>query len=237
MHYKNIHIIGTSHIAKESLEEIRQAFTNLVPDIVAVELDRKRLHALFSKQQDNSLSFSDMRSVGLKGYIFALIGRFAQKKLGGMVGVTPGSEMKLAVQLARKNKLPVALIDQDIDITLRRFSQTLTWREKFRFLGDIFRSIFRKKQTMKELGIESTSIDLSKVPSDKLVRSLIAQLKKRYPNIYKVLVDERNHVMAKNLITLSRKEPDKKILVIIGAGHEEDMMKIIKKKYNLIEVV
>ncbi|MFC1723848.1 TraB/GumN family protein [Nanoarchaeota archaeon] len=229
----NLKIIGTSHIAKQSLDEIHTAFASFSPDIVAVELDRKRLHALFSKEEQK-ISLSDIRHIGFKGYVFALVGRFVQKKLGSAVGVAPGSEMKLAVELAHKNKLKIALVDQDIDKTLQRFSQALTWREKFRFIADMFRGLFNKKRAMEELGIKD--LDLSQVPDKEVIKKMILHLKRRYPSIYKVLVDERNHVMAKNIVKLLHKEPESKILVIIGAGHEEGLQKLIQKKFHLIDV-
>ena len=128
MQYKNLAIIGTSHIAKQSLEEVEKAIEEGKPDIVALELDRKRLYSLMNKEE-RKISIYDIRRVGFKGFIFSLIGAWAEKKLGKIVGVAPGSEMKKAVMLARKYKLKIALIDQDIEITLRRFSKALTWRE------------------------------------------------------------------------------------------------------------
>ena len=56
--------------------------------------------------------------------------------------------MLTAVKLAKKHKIQLALIDQDIEITLKRLSQEITWREKFNFLADIIKAvIFRKKET------------------------------------------------------------------------------------------
>src|SRR3989344_7608224 len=102
MQYKNLTIIGTSHIARQSLEEVEMAIEQGKPDIVALELDRKRLYALMNKQ-NSKISLYDIRRVGLKGFIFSLIGAWAEKKLGKMVGVAPGSEMKKAIMLAQKN--------------------------------------------------------------------------------------------------------------------------------------
>ena len=42
--------------------------------------------------------------------------------------------------------------------------------------------------------------------------------------------EERNDVMANNLAQLITKYPNEKILAVIGAGHEEEMMKLIKEK-------
>jgi pheromone shutdown-related protein TraB len=229
MQYKNLTLIGTSHIAKQSLKEIEDAFEREKPDIIAVELDAKRLPALMSNSHRKP-GLRDMMRIGLKGYLFATIGGYAQRKLGAMVGMTPGSEMKLAVKLAQKNHLRLALIDRDIDITLQRFSKSLTWREKFRFIGDIFKSFFQRKKAMEELGM--TSFDLSKVPEKELIRKLMKQLEKRYPNIYKTLVKERNNVMATNLYKMMLAEPEKKVLAVVGAGHEEEMIEMIKKRFT-----
>src|SRR3989338_559962 len=125
MKYQNLTIIGTSHIAKQSLLEVERAIEESKPDIVALELDSKRLYSLMNREK-SKISIYNIRRVGLKGFIFSLIGAWAEKKLGKLVGVAPGSEMKKAIMLARKNKLKIALIDQDIEITLRRFSKALT---------------------------------------------------------------------------------------------------------------
>jgi pheromone shutdown protein TraB len=43
-----ITIIGTSHIARQSVEEVRNAIIETKPDIVAIELDYARYRALLS---------------------------------------------------------------------------------------------------------------------------------------------------------------------------------------------
>jgi|ETNmetMinimDraft_2_1059921.scaffolds.fasta_scaffold57524_2 pheromone shutdown-related protein TraB len=220
MEYKNLILIGTSHIAKQSLDDVEDAILNKNPDIVALELDKKRIYSLMHEPKSR-LSIYSIRRIGLKGFIFSLIGAWAEKKLGEIVGVAPGSEMKKAISLAKKNKKKIALIDQDIEITLRRFSKALTWKERWNFLADIIKAfIFRKKEI---------DFDLTKVPSKVIIKKLVNKVKIRYPNIYKVLIEERNIVMAHNISRLMEENKDKKILAIIGAGHEDDILKLIKK--------
>ena len=220
MKYRNLEIIGTSHIARQSLEEVEKAITEGRPDIVALELDNRRLHALMSGEKGKA-SLKDMGRIGVKGYLFALFGAWAEKKLGKMVGVAPGSEMKHAAMLARNNKIRIALIDQDIEITLRRFSKALTWKEKWNFVADIFKAMFSKKGKVE--------FDLTKVPEKAVIRKLIGKVKKRYPNIYRVLIEERNEAMAAKLKRLMSDNEDKKILAVVGAGHEEEIISILKK--------
>tara|TARA_Y100000310_G_scaffold308996_1_gene352644 strand:+ start:342 stop:1028 length:687 start_codon:yes stop_codon:yes gene_type:complete len=227
MHFKNLTIIGTSHIAKQSMQEIEDAVSKEKPDIIAIELDKKRFIALMHKKKgkEDRIRLRDIRRIGIKGYLFSLIGGYIQKKLGKIVGVAPGSEMKKAVRLAKKNKLQIALIDQDIELTLKRFSKSFTWKEKWHIIEDIVKGLLFRKNAVK--------FDLAKVPDKEIVKKLMKQVKERYPNLYKVLVTERNRIMANNLFNIMKSHPNKKILAVVGAGHAEDMMKIIEAKYKL----
>ena len=51
MQYKNLSIIGTSHIAKQSMDEVTHKIEALLPDIVAIELDKNRFNALLSESK------------------------------------------------------------------------------------------------------------------------------------------------------------------------------------------
>ncbi|MBW2982952.1 TraB/GumN family protein [Candidatus Woesearchaeota archaeon] len=201
--------IGTSHIAQDSVDEIKKAFLEQDPDIVAVELDRQRLQALLSDQKPN-YSPRMIGRIGLKGYLFAIIGSYFQRKLGRMVGVQPGSDMKQAVVLAKNNQKQVLLMDRNLQTTLKRFSKQLTRKEKWRFLGDL---LFGKRRAKR------MNIDLKKVPPRKLVTILLDELKGRYPTMHRVLVEERNEFMARRLAAASLQHSDSTILAVLGAGH------------------
>jgi pheromone shutdown-related protein TraB len=213
-----IKIIGTSHIAPESIKKVEKTILETKPDIVAIELDRKRLIALLSKDK-HKISYRDIRRVGFKGWLFALIGAWAEKKLGDKVGVSPGADMLKAVSAAQQTGARIALIDQDIEITLKKFSRSLSWKEKFTFLGDLFKGVVLRK------GIQ---FDLSKVPPKKLIDKLIEDVRKRYPNIYRVLVKERNEYMAQKLAHIAKHYPDSQIIAVVGAGHEKEIVQLLK---------
>ncbi|MBW2975564.1 TraB/GumN family protein [Candidatus Woesearchaeota archaeon] len=226
MRYKNLKIIGTSHIAKESLDEVKNAVEQEKPDIIAIELDKERLYALMSTKK-GKISIYNIFKVGLKGFLFSLIGAWAEKKLGDYVGVAPGSEMKQAVRLARKHNIRLALIDQEIDVTLKRLSSSITWKEKWYFLVDVFKAVILRKKEVE--------FDLRTVPSKKIIKKLVDKVKDRYPSLYNVLIKERNDVMAKKLVRLMKTNEEKKILAVVGAGHEDDIIALIKKKINKVD--
>jgi len=231
---KNLSIIGTSHISSHSIEEIKNFVITENPDIIAVELDPQRLVSLLSDQK-SKLKLSDIKYLGFSGFVFALIAGFAQKKLGNVVKLSPGADMKAGVLLAKERKLKLALIDQNIQVTLKKFSKAFTFKEKMKILWDVIEAVLFKKRAMKKMGI--VNFDLTKVPEDELIEKMMIPIKTRYPNMYKVLISERNEIMATRLIKLSKKNVDKHILAIVGAGHKNEILRIFKKKYTSIEIL
>ena len=219
MRYKNLIFLGTSHIAKQSLNEVKQYIENEKPDIIAMELDKKRLQALMQKAT-RKIELKSIKNIGLKGFLFSLFGAWVERKLGKLVGVAPGSEMKQAIKIAKKENIEIALVDQDIEVTLQRLSKSITWKEKMAFLNDLIKALFVRTKEIE--------FDLTTVPDKKIIRKLTSKLKERYPNVYKVLIEERNMVIAESIKKLMNSNPNKKILVILGAGHIDDVLGLIK---------
>lgn len=219
-----IKIIGTSHIAKHSAKEIEETFFEFQPDIIAVELDMRRLQSL-RNPNNQSLPLSLVQQIGLTGYIFASIGKAMQKKLGNIVKVEPGVDMLTAVKLAEQHHKQLKLVDQDVLVTMRHLSKKFTWKEKLRVVRDIFSS--GKKY----------NIRLDRVPDKKVIEQLIGMMKERYPSLYHVLIVERNIVMARNLDMIVRRNPGKKILLVIGAGHDEDLRNRLKVMERIADII
>ena len=81
--------------------------------------------------------------------------------------------------------------------------------------------VFKKGEVIK--------IDLTKVPSQELIDKLINKVKQDYPEIHNILIKERNEIMAKALNKMINLNKDKKILAVIGAGHEKEVVKLIRQ--------
>ena len=124
-----IHLVGTAHVSKNSVEEVRRAIDEFSPDVIAIELDRGRYAAI--KKQGKAPEVDDI----LKGGNFSEILMqwmlaYIQRKIGMNVGVEPGSEMIAAIEEAEARNIPIALADRDIRITLSRFWQGMSLWEK-----------------------------------------------------------------------------------------------------------
>jgi pheromone shutdown-related protein TraB len=219
--YKNLIVVGTSHIAKQSLEEVELIITTEKPAVVALELDRARLAGLMNKELKRKPSIFDVKKIGFKGYLFAKAGEFAERKMGAQVGVSPGDEMLKAAEIASKVGAKVALVDQDIKVTMKNFSKAVTWREKFRFIGDVFKQIFKRKKNRK------LPFKLNKVPGPEIVEKLMNKMQERYPTVYMALVGDRNVYMAKRLHKLMGNYD--KIVAVVGAGHSKGLVEEVKK--------
>lgn len=213
-----LQIIGTSHISPESVRKVEEKILEKKPTMVAIELDRGRFAALLSQKRRTRLS--DIRHIGVKGWLFAMIGAWAEKSLGAKVGVSPGTEMLTAAKAAQKVDAKIALIDQDISITLRRLSKEITWKEKWNFFVDVIKGVIFR---------QGVKIDLAKVPPKELIKKLVRDVKKRYPSIYQVLIVERNEIMAKHLAHLLLTHPESYIIAVIGAGHEDEVRELVKR--------
>lgn len=220
--YKNLYIIGTSHISPASVNEVESVLSKIRPEIIALELDKRRLPSLMSGKK-SSIRLIDIKKVGLKGFLFNIIGAYAEKRLGRLTGISPGSEMKKAIEIARKLNSKIALIDQDIEITLKKLSERITLKEKLTFLKDLLLSSFTNQKI---------DFDIHKVPSQTKIKKMTLKIKKDYPSFYQTLIVERNIYMAKALYNILTENQSSRIVAIVGAGHEQDILEIIKNVHK-----
>jgi pheromone shutdown-related protein TraB len=214
----NLTIIGTSHISEESVGLIEKFIEKNKPSIVAVELDKRRLDGLLTESKFN---FRGIFEMGLGAFLVGLIGSWIQKKLGNIVNVKPGSDMLKAVEMAKRYNLKLALIDQDARVTLKKLVKNFSWKEKRHLAYDLTLGLIFKPKKIK-------GFDIKKVPPKNLINELLEIVKGRYPTIYNVLIEERNYIMSKNLYKLMTRYPDKQIFAVVGAGHEERIIEMVK---------
>ena len=221
--YQNIHIIGTSHISKESIEKVKKAVFKLKPKIIALELDRARFESLNSKKKQRTNYQKSIKLLGLKGFILNMILAFIEKSLGKYTGIKPGSEMKTAINLAKKLNIQIELIDQPIQYTMKKLTTEITRKEKLFFIKELIFNVFNK---------QNEEFNIKKIPSKNVINKLINDTKANYPTVYKILVQERNVYMANKLSILAKLYPESKILAIVGAGHEKDIVGELKLIIN-----
>jgi pheromone shutdown protein TraB len=118
-------IIGTAHVSEKSVEEVKNAILEDKPQVVAIELDAGRYQRLMREksgiEEKTDISVSDIikgDNIGL--FLISGLLTYMQKKIGSDLGVKPGSEMLAAIEAAEEVEAKIALIDRDINLTLKR---------------------------------------------------------------------------------------------------------------------
>jgi pheromone shutdown-related protein TraB len=201
-------LVGTAHVSEKSVAEVNEIIDREKPDIVAVELCKGRYKALKGEDEVKEINIREMLSGG-KFYYFLLhwLLAYVQKKIGADTGVKPGAEMLSAIEKAEKSGARVALIDRDIQVTLGRFWNKMSFLEKLKLFGSLVAAT---------LGFGTKDIDMDTVTQEDVVTQLVSELRKVAPSAASVLLDERDIFMAKNLIDLSK---EGKVVAVVGAGH------------------
>jgi pheromone shutdown-related protein TraB len=210
-------IVGTAHVSEKSIAEVNEVIEREKPDIVAVELDKARFQAIKGKEEEvKEVNLKELLSGG-KFYYFMLhwLLAYVQKKIGADTGVKPGAEMMAAIEQAEKSGAKIALIDRDIQVTLGRFWNRMSFFEKLKLFGSLVGASF---------GIGSDKIDMETVTNEDVVTQLIGELRKLTPSAAIVLIDERDAFMAKNLLDLANQG---KVVAVVGAGHREGIQKYL----------
>lgn len=204
-------LVGTAHISERSVEEVRAAIDRHAPDIVAVELDPARYKALTGQTRWRELPITRLIS-GNNTYFFIAQAFLAaiQRSLGMEQGVEPGAEMLAAIDVAAERGLPVALVDRDIGVTLRRAWARMGLREKARLTWNLLAAITGVYEE------ELEDVDIEELLKEDTLSALIEELSEIAPSIKSVLVDERDAFIAKKLLQASR---DGRVLAVVGAGH------------------
>ncbi|MGB8218256.1 MAG: TraB/GumN family protein [Candidatus Methanoperedens sp.] len=215
-------IVGTAHVSEKSIAEVNQIIEREKPDIVAVELDRGRYHALKGEEEVREINVKDLLSGGKFNYfLLQWLLAFVQKKIGADMGVKPGAEMLAAIETAEKSGARVALIDRDIQITLGRFWSKMSFFEKLKLFGSLIGAT---------LGFGTEEIDIETVTDEDVVTQLVAELRKVAPSAASILIDERDAFMAKNLLDLSK---EGNVVAVVGAGHREGIKKYLDAPESL----
>ncbi len=202
----NIRLVGTAHISRTSADLVKEQIDDFEPDIVAVELDSDRLQALKNPQAfDEETLGSAIKSGKAPLLLFQSLLAAQQRKMGLELGEKPGVDLLTAVEEAEQKEIPLALIDRDVKITLRRVWSKMGFFQKIKVLNALL-----APEEDEDIDVESIAQD-----SD-LISEMMDELRRMVPAAGEVLIDERDEFLASRIRTEASKG---KVLAVMGAGH------------------
>jgi pheromone shutdown protein TraB len=133
----SVTVVGTAHVSQESVDEVEATIERERPDVVAVELDESRYRRIKGEAPEDLEARDLIRGQMVFQLIAYWLLSYVQTRLGERFDVTPGADMQAAVDTAERLGLGVALVDRDIQTTIKRFWQRLRTREKLGMVGSL----------------------------------------------------------------------------------------------------
>ena len=203
-----LRLLGTAHVATTSVEAVKEQIETYQPKIVGVELCKTRHDALVEGRR---LDKEGLRRVIKEGkapmVLMQAMLSAEQRRLGLNEGQEPGAELLAAVETAKEAGIEVALVDRDIQVTMRRAWKKMKWRERFRLLF----SLFGDDEELEE------DFDLDELLTDSdLLSTMMEDLKEFSQGAGEALIDERDRYIAEKIM---QSKTEEKMLVVVGAGH------------------
>ena len=214
---KEIILVGTAHVSKESAQLVGGVIESEKPDTVCIELCEARYQSI--RQKEKWLD-TDIIKVIKEKKSFLLLSNLLlasfQKRIADKFDIVPGAEMIKAIDAAEAVGARIHLADRNIRITLAK-----TWRAMG--LWGKIKLLFHLLLSLGEIE-EITEKDIEKMQQQDVLESLLADVGKSLPVLRDILIDERDQYLTHKI----RTAPGHKIVAVVGAGHVPG----IKKYWN-----
>lgn len=215
-------LVGTAHISKDSIKEVKESIEKYKPDVVAVELCKRRYEGITKKDKwENTPITSLLKSNNAYFMLAQTFLSSIQRKLGKDQGVEPGSEMIAAMDEAKKHNTDIALVDRDISVTLKRAWKKMGIREKFRLVWEFLKAILGYEEE------ELEELDLKEIMDQDVISAMMEEFGEIAPSVANVLIHERDKYIAKKILDESKKG---RVVAVVGAGHIQGIKKHLEKK-------
>jgi pheromone shutdown-related protein TraB len=227
---REIILIGTAHVSRESIDEVSRVIREERPDLVCVELDAGRFASITEQENWEKLNVAKIFREG-KGFLLManLVLSGFQRRLGQELGVKPGEEMKTAVSTAEELGIPYALCDREVQTTLRRAWARCGLWSKCKLLATLLSGAFTTEKLSPE--------EIENLKKRNELDGMMAELAGYLPSVKETLIDERDRYLAAKIWTsgnapaagqldgkqLDSKQPEgsKRTAAVVGAGHLE----------------
>jgi pheromone shutdown-related protein TraB len=223
---KEILLIATAHVSKQSVELVKQVIAAERPDSVCVELDEDRYKNI---QDPDAWKRTDIGKVIKSKKVSFLLANLIlssyQKRIAKKLGAQVGQEMIQGIKSAGETGAALVLADRKIQTTFLRAWRKLGAFEKSRL---IFSLIFSFGDEDEELSEE----DLQEMLRDDMLEAAMGDIRERFPKIGEVLIHERDQYLASKI----KDAPGKKVVAILGGAHVPGVSKELFREQDVSEI-
>jgi pheromone shutdown-related protein TraB len=205
---REIILVGTAHVSRESVEEVARVVREESPDRVCVEIDAGRYKSMTEQDDWEKLDVAKVLKEG-KGFLLManLVLSSFQRRLGQGLGVKPGDEMKKAIETANELGIPYSFCDREVQITLKRAWAKCGFWSKSKLMAALASSALSTEK------LDESEIEALKDKNE--LDGMMAQLADYLPKVKETLIDERDRYLAAKIWS----SDGRRIVAVIGAGH------------------
>lgn len=219
---KEIILIATAHVSKESAELVKQVILEERPDSVCVELDEQRFESMQNPKAWEKTDLVQVIKAKKIGFMIAnLFLASYQKKIARQLGVTAGGEITQGIESAREIGANLVLADRSIQTTFLRIWRKLSFWEKVKLCVGLLLSV--------DDDTDISEKDLQEMLQQDMIESVIADVRKRFPQIGEILIGERDQFLAAKI----KNAPGHKVVAVLGGAHVPGVKEEIFKTQDI----
>ncbi|NBG88586.1 TraB/GumN family protein [Isachenkonia alkalipeptolytica] len=222
---KEIILIGTAHVSKESAKQVKEVIEEEQPDSVCIELDRQRYQSVTDKNRWQKMDiFKIIKEKKTTVLLVNLVISSFQNRLAKQFGIKPGQEMIQGIDSAKEIGAKLVLADRNIQTTFARVWHGIGIKGKLSLMVQILFSIFNDESISEE--------ELEKMKSQDTLNAMLQDFTEHFPKLKKPLIDERDQYLSQKI----KEAPGNKVVAILGAAHVPGIKTEIYKEHDLKEL-
>ncbi len=222
---REIILIGTAHISRESADLVDRVITEEKPDVVCVELCKARFEAIQQKDKWQEMDIVKVIRENRTALLLSqLLMMSLQKKIAERFNINPGEDMLRAISRAEESGAEVVLADREIRVTLLRTWRMMGLWSKMKFLSDMILSLF--------IGENITEENIEELKQHDVLDLALKSIGEKLPELKTTLIDERDQFLACSI----RNSQGRKIVAVVGAGHIPGIIENIGKEIDIDEI-
>lgn len=222
---KEIYLVKTAHVSKNSINDVKECIGEVKPDSICIELDEDRYKKISDPEKWSDTDIVKIIKEKKVGFLLVnLILASFQRRMAINMDSNSGGEMLEGIKQAKELNVPLVLADRPIKTTFSRIWNSLGLYEKSKLLVSIIGSIFDDEEISEE--------DLQALKEADALEAALNEVGKEFPNVKKILVDERDAYLSSKI----KNAPGKKIVAIIGAAHAGGIERNLDKDIDINEL-
>ena len=222
---KEIYLVKTAHVSKNSINDVKECIGEVKPDSICIELDEDRYKKISDPEKWSDTDIVKIIKEKKVGFLLVnLILASFQRRMAINMDSNSGAEMLEGIKQAKELNVPLVLADRPIKTTFSRIWNSLGLYEKSKLLVSIIGSIFDDEEISEE--------DLQALKEADALDAALNEVGKEFPNVKKILVDERDAYLSSKI----KNADGKKIVAIIGAAHASGIERNLDKDIDINEL-